>query len=124
MIKINTGSNRIVLVGKRYVYKLPIGKRGRLANKAEYINAKDNPDCAITETHWYGLRQERLYDIFVLPQYLDALTFPPEWNLLWEKRLNNRFQIGRDSHGRWKFFDYEDVKKIRRRNKKWKRYQL
>lgn len=49
MIKIQTGSNRCVIIGKKYVYKLPIGKRGRTANKAEYENAKDNPDCAVTE---------------------------------------------------------------------------
>lgn len=110
MITISTGTNRIVVIGKQCVYKLPIGKRGRLANQAEYTNANDNPDCAITEKHWYGLRQERLYDIFVLPQYLNTLSFPTEWEALWNKRLHNRFQIGRDSHGKWKFFDYEDIK--------------
>lgn len=107
---ITTGTNRFVIIGKKYVYKLPIGKRGILANEAEYENAKDNPGCAVTEKHWYGLRQEKLYEIFALPYCMKTLEILPEWEELWKKKLHNRFQIGMDRRGKWKFFDYEDVK--------------
>ncbi len=108
-MRLKIGSNRIVLVGKRYVYKLPLGSRGIKANRVEYQNARGKDYVALTERKWYGLKQERLTDLITLPHdYTGEIS--PEWAHLLNVRVYNRFQVGKDKNGKWKFFDYEDVK--------------
>lgn len=109
-MRIKLGTNRMVVEGRDCVYKLPIGIRGIAANTAEYRNAACNPLVAKTEKRWYGLKQERLYDTVILPYEETGVCLPAEWRELWNMKLHNRFQVGRDKHGVWKFFDYEDVK--------------
>lgn len=105
---LSLGTNRLVIIGKDYVYKLPIGKFGKLANKQEYQYSKIRDYIALTEQRWYGLKQERLSNIIILP--LDCKDIPQELNELYKKKLTNRFQVGQDKTKKWKFFDYEDVK--------------
>lgn len=99
----------VILVGE-YAYKLPIGIRGFRANAAEYRNAQRCSLVAQTVKRWYGLKQERLCGTVILPYEDSGIGIPAEWRELWGTKLHNRFQIGRDKHGAWKFFDYEDVK--------------
>ena len=109
-MRIRFGTNRMVILVGEHAYKLPIGIRGLRANVAEYRIAKGNPLVAKTEKRWYGLKQERLYDTVILPYEDTGTGIPAEWRALWGIKLHNRFQIGRDRHGTWKIFDYEDVK--------------
>ena len=102
--KITFGTNRIVILFKNYVIKIPLFFRGRLANYIEWINYINNPDIVATTTrHWYGLKQERLFNCKIetkenLPDYLKKFA------------IHNRPQIGQNSDCQWKFYDYEDVK--------------
>jgi hypothetical protein len=105
---IKFGTNRIVIVGKRFVYKLPIGIRGVLANRMEFRLSKNQPLVARTERHWWGLKQERLRNIVTYPYKCDCVL--PEHRELYKISLHNRLQIGQDTTGVWKIFDYEDVK--------------
>lgn len=109
---IKKGTNRLVLIGgEGYVYKLPLSERGRLANQAEYDNYLSHPDvCAYTEKHYWGLKQEQLTNIKIFPLETTEDDVPDELKALWKQKLNNRFQVGQDRNGEWKFFDYEDVK--------------
>lgn len=108
---IKEGTNRLVLIGGGYVYKLPLSERGQLANRAEYDNYLSHPDvCAYTEKHYWGLKQERLTNIKIFPFEATEDDVPDELKTLWKQKLNNRFQVGQDKQGKWKFFDYEDVK--------------
>lgn len=104
-------TNRLVLIGKGYVYKLPLSEQGRLANQAEYDNYLSHPDvCAYTEKHYWGLKQEQLTNIKIFPLEATEDDVPDELKTLWKQKLNNRFQVGQNKNGEWKFFDYEDVK--------------
>lgn len=105
---IKFGTNRIVIIGKRFVYKFPIGIRGVLANRMEFRLAKKQPLVARTEQHWYGLKQERLWNLVTYPRYSDQVL--PEHQALYEIQVHNRLQVGQDINGIWKIFDYEDVK--------------
>lgn len=109
---IKKGTNRLVLIGgEGYVYKLPLSERGQLANRAEYNNYLSRPDvCAYTEKHYWGLKQEQLTNIKIFPLEATEDDIPDELKTLWKQKLNNRFQVGQDKQGKWKFFDYEDVK--------------
>lgn len=111
------GSNRMVIVGKRFVYKIPLWFRGVKANNEEYLNSLGKDYVAKTERKWYGLRQERLTDLVTLPLDYDG-QIPAEWKTLWNLKLHNRFQIGKSSDGTWKFFDFEDVKFYANQNSK------
>ena len=106
---IRFGTNRLVIVGKRYVYKIAYRLRGVKANNAEFVNALGKDYVAKTERKWYGLRQEKLTDLVTLPLDYDG-KIPSEWEPLWKSKLHNRFQIGKSRDGTWKFFDFEDVK--------------
>lgn len=106
---IRCGTNRIVIVGKKYVYKIAYRLRGIQANNAEFRNALKRDYVAKTERKWYGLRQEKLTNLITLPLDYDGII-PDEWKHLWAHKLHNRFQIGQNSDKVWKFFDYEDVK--------------
>lgn len=108
-MKITHGTCRLVILTKKYVYKLPIGLRGVKANKAEFTNALGKDYVAKTERKWYGLRQEKLTDLVILPLDYDG-QMPSEWETLYKMKLHNRLQIGKSANGVWKFFDYEDVK--------------
>lgn len=110
-MKIRIGSNRIVLIFKKYVVKIPILFRGRLANYVEWVNYLKNPDVVATTTrHWYGLKQERLYNIQIFKYQEHYLDLPEYAQWLYDRALHSRIQIGQDINGKWKFFDYEDVK--------------
>ena len=54
---IKFGTNRIVIVGRQFVYKFPIGIRGILANRMEFRLAKNQPLVAKTQKYWWGLKQ-------------------------------------------------------------------
>ena len=109
---IRKGSNRLVFILKKNVYKIGIGKRGRLANKIEYEKSLSNKFCAKTEKKWYGLKQEKLSEICILPACIKEPIFPKEWIEMWPTKLNSRFQVGKDKNGEWKYFDYEDAKPV------------
>lgn len=108
-MKIRFGTNRLVIVGKDYVYKIALHGRGARANTQEYEKARTNPFVAETEKKWYGLKQEKLSDLITLPRdYRGRLA--AEILPLWACRLHNRFQVGLNTRGVWRFFDYEEVK--------------
>ena len=106
MIKI--GTNRIVIIGKKFVYKFPIGIRGILANRMEYQLAKSQPLVATTQKCWWGLKQERLWNVTIYPYQCNIVL--PEHEELYKIQLHNRLQVGQDVSGVWKIFDYEEVK--------------
>lgn len=66
--------------------------------------------CAYTEKHYWGLKQEQLTNIKIFPLEATEDDVPDELKTLWKQKLNNRFQVGQNKNGEWKFFDYEDVK--------------
>ena len=108
---IEKGTNRVVLIGGGYVYKLPLSERGKLANDTEYRNYLENPDIvAKTEKYSWGLKQERLYNCRIFDWQATVEDVPDELKELFKRKLNNRFQVGQDLKGNWKFFDYEDIK--------------
>ncbi len=113
---IKFGTNRIAIVGKKWVYKIPVFRRGRMANKTEYANYLNNSDI-VAETHkrWYGLKQERLTDIQIYPREAKITDVPDYLKHLYKRKLHNRFQVGRNKLGEWRFFDYEDTKYYLRR---------
>ena len=116
-MRLSIGSCRLVIVGKKYVYKIPYRLRSIKANRVEYQNALDNDYVAKTERKWYGLRQERLTDLVTLPYKYDG-PIQPEWEPLWHLQKHCRFQVGKSADGQWKFFDYEDVKFYADKNRK------
>ena len=111
-MKIKFGTNRIVFVTKNFVYKFPILFRGLCANKQEYSNYLTQADIvSYTEYKICGiLKQERLCNLKIFPYNYIEKDIPDEFKHLWKYKLNNRFQVGQDKNGKWKFFDYEDVK--------------
>lgn len=109
-MKIKFGTNRIVIIGREYVYKLPVLRRGVLANDQEYKNYCRGAPVAATQKRWYGLKQERLTDLRTFPRYVKRSGIPEELQELYNKKIHNRIQVGKDKNGCWKYFDYEDVK--------------
>lgn len=106
---VDVGTNRIVILLGRYAYKYPLGERGKQANQAEYANyLKHRNVVAKTKRYPWGLRQERLSDITIYK--LGETKISEEHQHLLPYLLHNRMQIGKDRKGRWKYFDYEDVK--------------
>lgn len=104
-------TNRLVLVDDEFVYKLPVSDRGRRANIEEYQNFCKNPDIiAYSELNYWGLKQERLTNIIILPMDATLDDVPECCKHLWQFKLHNRFQVGRGKDGKWKFYDYEDTK--------------
>lgn len=111
MIGVKIGTNRLVILGRKYVYKIPLFRRGHKANKNEYENYLCNADIvAETQCRWYGLKQERLTDIHILPRNAALSDVPDDMKPLFKRKLHNRFQVGRGKFGEWLFFDYEDIK--------------
>lgn len=109
MIKI--GTCRICFVFKKWTYKIPLLRYGRIANYVEYYNYLHNPDIvAKTEYHWYGLKQETLKNIKIYTRYAKQDEINKEHQYLYLKKLNNKMQVGQDKQGKYKFFDYEDIK--------------
>lgn len=116
-MKIKHGTCRIVILTKKYAYKIPLGFKGIRANKVEYVNSiKRKGFVANTEKHWWGLKQERLVNIVCYPLNITESELSSEHKHLFKLRLHNRIQIGQDSHGVWKFYDYEDTKFYRNKN--------
>lgn len=109
-MKIKLGTNRITIVCKNYVYKIGIGKRGFAANLQEYILSLNNSLVAKTELHKYGLKQERLTNIVVYPRYAKIDEILEEHKHLFNCKLHNKLQVGKDKNNQWKIFDYEDIK--------------
>ena len=111
MFRIKFGTNRIVIVGGKWGYKIPLFRRGRMADANEYFNYLRNVDI-VAETHkrWYGLKQRRLTDILIFPRNATLSDIPDNMKPLFARKLHNRFQVGRDEFGAWLFFDYEDIK--------------
>ena len=111
-MKIKFGTNRIVFVTKNFVYKFPILFRGLCANKQEYSNYLTQADIvSYTEYKICGiLKQERLYNLKTFPRNCTKKDIPAEFQHLWTYKLKNHLHVGPDKNGKWKFFDYEDVK--------------
>lgn len=110
---ITIGTNRLVIICKDYVIKIPMTFRGRLANYVEWVNYINNPDVVATTTrHWYGLKQERLYNLQSFKYKEIKENLPEDIQLLYDRSLINRcrIQVGQDKNGKWKFYDYEDTK--------------
>lgn len=109
---IKFGTNRIVIVGRKWVYKLPIFSRGKAANLNEYANYTKHDDIvAKTYKKWYGLKQERLHDIKVYRYQAAVEEILPEHIEIFKQHFtHNRLQIGKSKDGQWKMFDAEDVK--------------
>lgn len=106
---IKKGTTRVCIVGKKYTYKFPIFTRGIIANYVEYKNYLENKDIvAYTEYHWWGLKQETLINTVVYDRYIKEVS--KEHQFLFDRRLENRMQIGQDKDGNWKYYDYEDIK--------------
>lgn len=111
MIGVKIGTNRLVILGRKFVYKIPLFRRGRRANRNEYENYLQNADIvAETQRRWYGLKQERLTEIHIFPRYATLSDIRDDMKPLFKRKLHNRFQVGRGENGKWLFFDYEDVK--------------
>lgn len=108
-MQLKIGTNRLVIVGKKFAYKIPLFFRGVKANRQEYTNALGKDYVAKTEKKWYGLKQERLNNLVTLPYKYDG-EIPDDWKELWKHTVHNRFQVGQDESGAWKFFDYEQTK--------------
>lgn len=105
------GVDRIVVMFGDYAYKIPCSDRGLRANNAEYENAKDKDFVAYVEQIGIVNKQEKLTDCYTHRYHLGIDDLPDEtMRNLWQYKLNNRFQIGKDKNGNWKFFDYEDIK--------------
>lgn len=123
-MKICFGSNRIVLVGEKWVYKIPLSRRGQKANEQEYEAFLNNIDIvAYSEPRWYGLRQERLHDLVILPRDAGESEVPEHLVPLFRRKLHNRFQVGRTVYGVWKYFDYEDIKFYSRKENESQNYE-
>lgn len=109
-MKIKFGTNRLTILGKKYVYKIALHKRGYAANLQEYSLAFNNNIVAKSELHWYGLKQEKLSDIKIYDRYATLEDIQEEHKELFTCKLHNKLQVGKDSCGVWKIFDYEDIK--------------
>ena len=109
-MRIKAGTNRLVFVFDDLVFKIPYRTRGLRANQQEYENALNNQYVSKTYKLGFINIQERLSDIVVLPLDTKEENVPAEFKELWKHKLNNRFQVGKDKSGKYKFFDYEDVK--------------
>ena len=108
---IKHGTNRLVILTKHFAYKIPLGLRGIKANRNEYENSmKRKGYVANTEKHWWGLKQERLFNTVCYKQGTTENELANEHKHLFKLKLTNRIQIGQDKFGCWKFYDYEDVK--------------
>lgn len=115
MIKV--GTMRFCIVCKKYTYKFPIFLRGIKANKNEYKNYLNNKKVvAYTEKHWWGLKQETLTDLKVFDLNVTKEELNSDYRYLFDYKLHNRIQIGKDTYGNWKFYDYEDIKFYRKEN--------
>lgn len=108
------GTNRLVILFKNSVIKLPLSLRGVKANQLEYNNYLKASSTKIAQTSVIGicLKQERLNNITIYPRYIDRDDLPDYAKSLFDIKVNNRLQIGQDNFGRWKIFDYEDIKFI------------
>lgn len=110
MKHIKFSSNRIVIIGKSFVIKIPIFIRGILANYIEYQNyIKYSDIVAKTEFHYLYNKQEKLYNTIEFP-LAEKNKVPEEIKHLVPYRIYSRIQVGQDKNGVWKFFDYEDTK--------------
>ena len=107
---IRLGTNRVVILIGKYAYKFPRGKKGRYANDAEYRNSNNNHYVARTKKHRWFLKQERLENLRCFSLDTKPEDIPDELKPLFSHKLHNRFQVGQDRDGNWKFYDYEDIK--------------
>ena len=106
------GTNRIVVTLRGKVIKIPKCIRGIRANRTEYENFCQAPigTVATTDLHFIFLSQERLVDLETYPRDATREEVPIYARGLFDVKVNNRLQIGKDKSGRYKIFDYEDVK--------------
>lgn len=109
------GTNRFVFILSNKVIKIPKHFRGIQANILEYQNFCKAPKNTIAKTnlHSFFLVQERLFDIEIYPRHININDVPPYAKHLFNIKVNNRLQIGKDKLGVWKIFDYEDIKFIK-----------
>lgn len=116
------GSGRIVFdLENEMVLKIPYNNMGIQSNKLEVEYFKEKPDI-VAKIYKYEknlIFQEKLYNTITVPyeytlngtveDYLEQLGINVEKDFL-NEMLNTRVQIGKDLNGKYKFFDYEDVK--------------
>lgn len=110
--QLKMGSNRIVLILKNIVIKFPKNIRGFKANQEEYKNyiSVNSQKIATTKKIGFLLIQERLRDIQIFPLTTSKKEIPKYLQSLFDIKLNNRLQVGKNVAGLWKIFDYEDIK--------------
>lgn len=103
------GTNRFTIVLSKKVIKIPKHIQGIEANEQEYKNFLAHP-LLVANTKKVGmiLIQEKLFDLEIFPK--NTKVFPDYVEDLLKIKLHNRLQVGKDSKGKYKIFDYEDVK--------------
>ena len=106
------GTNRLVVIFKNKVIKVPLGINGIKANLLELNNFHQYPNkIAYTEQYFkFFLKQEKLNNIKIFPRYINKNELPIYAQSLYDIKVENRLQIGQSAFGEWKIFDYEDIK--------------
>ncbi len=112
-MKIKKGTNRLVFIFKNYVIKIGLTKRGYLANYVEWVNYLNNKEI-VAETKFFKffgiLKQEKLTNIKCFSHKATIEEIPQEVKHLYKYCLHSRMQVGQDKNGKWKYYDYEDIK--------------
>lgn len=113
-MKIKKGTNRLAIILKTKVIKIPLGTIGLFQNRQEYINySRSKNKNLIADTKLYKNKiivQERLFNTEIYPLTIKSCELPDYAIPLFNIRLISRLQIGQDKNNNWKIFDYEDVK--------------
>lgn len=109
-MKINFGSNRLVILIGEYAIKIPYRRRGIKANQVEYNNSVGKTYVANIRKFGPINIQQRLYNVMIFPLDVDYNELPKHIQQLYQFRLKNRIQVGLTIDKQWKYFDYEDVK--------------
>ena len=125
---LGVGTGRIVVNNLNgTVTKVPYGVLGVKQNQREFELSKQKDYVATTELSGDYIIQEKLTDIIIVPykykstkrilKYLKKQVPDYDFSSLIKHRLHNRVQIGKDSKGVYKYFDYEDVKYYENNNR-------
>ena len=109
-MKINFGTNRLVILIGEYAIKIPYRRRGMIANQTEYLNALGKSYVAAIKKFGPINIQQRLHNVMIFPLDVDYNDLPKHIQHLYQFRLKNRIQVGLTIDKQWKYFDYEDVK--------------
>lgn len=115
-MRIKKGSNRLVIILKNKVIKIPLSTLGLYANKNEYLNyIHSSSQQYIAKTQLkkdFFVIQEKLNNCIIYPYGIQKEHLKQELWPLFDIAVHNRFQVGQDKDGNYKIFDYEEVKWI------------